>query len=147
MNQEIELISGDQHSDARGIIKFVNRCNLTKAKRFYTIEHTDISVVRAWQGHKIEDKFFHVLKGRFLVAGVKIDNWSKPAEFLIPQEFKLSADKPQVLHIPAGYANGFRALEPNSLVIIFSTLSIDEAPKDDYRYDKNLWLNWFQNEL
>lgn len=141
--KQLSLIHGSQHADERGLIRFVNNFDLSPVKRFYTIEHKNTNVVRAWQGHKVEEKYFHIIQGSFLLAAVKIDNWSDPSKSLVPQKFILSAEESQVLHFPAGFANGFRALEPNSLLIIFSTLTIDEAPKDDFRFDKDLWLNWF----
>ena len=143
--KRLSLIHGSQHSDERGLIKFVNTFDLSPAKRFYTIEHKDPNIVRAWQAHKIEEKYFHVIKGSFLLAVIKIDNWADPSKFLEPQKFILSAEESQVLHVPAGYANGFRALESNSILLVFSNLSLAHAVEDDYRYDKNLWINWFQD--
>ncbi|EKD44060.1 MAG: hypothetical protein ACD_72C00011G0003 [uncultured bacterium] len=51
----------------------------------------------------------------------------------------LSARKPQILYIPPGFANGFIALEPDTKVIFFSTSTIIEAQKDDYRYPADYW--------
>tara|TARA_R110002050_G_scaffold170054_2_gene301902 strand:+ start:5643 stop:6092 length:450 start_codon:yes stop_codon:yes gene_type:complete len=139
----LSLIHGSQHSDERGVIRFVNTFDLSPAKRFYTIEHNNTSIIRAWQGHKIEEKYFHTVKGSFMLAGVKIDDWSTPSESLVPEEFILKANDPQVLYVPAGYANGFRALEPDSILLVFSNLNLEEAAQDNYRFDKNLWMDWF----
>jgi dTDP-4-dehydrorhamnose 3,5-epimerase len=144
-NKALSLIHGSHHLDERGLIRFVNDFDLTPTKRFYSIEHKDTNVVRAWQGHKIEEKYFHVVQGSFVIAAVEIDNWSTPSPSLLPQKFILKANESQVLHVPAGYANGFKALESNSIVMVFSSMTMDEAPKDDYRYDKDLWFNWNQN--
>lgn len=143
--ERLSLIQGNQYTDERGVIRFVNTFDLSPAKRFYTIEHKNTNVIRAWQGHKIEEKYFHVIQGSFLLAAVKIDNWAEPSKSLEPRQFILSAEENQVLHVPAGFANGFRALEPNSLLLVFSNLSMEHAVEDDYRYDKNLWINWFQD--
>ena len=44
--------------------------------------------------------------------------------------------------IPGGYANGFRALEPHSKLIVFSNFTVEESSSDDYRFSKELWFNW-----
>ena len=59
------LFSGNQHQDARGKISFINDCDLSKIKRFYVIKPADTEVVRAWQGHQQEEKWFYVVEGSF----------------------------------------------------------------------------------
>ena len=44
--------------------------------------------------------------------------------------------------IPLGYANGIKALETNSKLIVFSSQTLENAKKDDYRFEKNLWFDW-----
>ena len=41
-----------------------------------------------------------------------------------------------------GYANGSMSLQSNSELLIFSTLSLKESIKDDYRYDYDYWDPW-----
>lgn len=53
----------------------------------------------------------------------------------------LEATKPILLHIPRGYANRFKALEPNARVIIFSVFVIQQPANDGYRSDQNKWFN------
>ncbi len=72
------LIQGNKHIDERGVISFVNDFNLENVVRFYTILHENISIIRAWQGHKFETKYFYCLKGRFIINLVKIDDWDSP---------------------------------------------------------------------
>ena len=98
--------------------------------------------VRAWQGHKIEKKYFFVNSGSFLIAAVKIDDWTKPSPELQPDVFKLKADKPQILYIPPGYANGIKPLEQNAMLTVYSNLDLEESKKDDYRFAASLWLDW-----
>lgn len=136
------FISGGSHTDDRGNISFVNDFNLAEVKRFYVIEHPDTDIVRAWQGHKKEQKWFHVLSGSFKVAVVRPDNWQNPSEAVGVKTFVLSANSTGVLHIPGGYANGFKAMEPNSKVIIFSDFTVEQSANDNYRFDQGLWYDW-----
>lgn len=137
-----DLIKGDVFTDHRGSLSFVNDFDMSVVKRFYTIEHPEISVVRAWQGHQIEQKWFYVTKGRFLMAWVKPDNWESPSKDLVVETVVLDATESSVLHIPAGHANGFKALDPNSKIIVFSDRSLEDAKDDNYRFDASLWMDW-----
>jgi dTDP-4-dehydrorhamnose 3,5-epimerase-like enzyme len=136
------LIKGGRHTDDRGTLSFFNDFDMAPVKRFYVIEHPDTTIVRAWQGHKIEQKWFYVITGSFKINVVKPDNWERPSENIIVKEFILGSDTNQVLHIPGGYANGFKALEAHSKLIVFSDLSTADAGKDDFRFDKSLWYDW-----
>lgn len=141
-NQKSQLIQGNQHTDDRGTLSFINNFDMSPIKRMYTITHNSTKVVRAWQGHKIESKYFKCIKGRFLVAVVAIDDWETPTENLKPEHYILDAEETEVLYIPSGYANGFKALEENSELIVFSNLDLEEAKNDQYRFKENLWMDW-----
>jgi len=142
MSNHPEVISGAVHTDQRGSISFINDFTLDGIKRFYTIEPANITIVRAWQGHRTESKWFHVIAGSFKVVAVKVDNWENPSDDCEQLEYDLSVDTPAVLHIPGGYANGFKALEPGSRVMVFSDFTAQQSADDDYRYDQNKWYNW-----
>ena len=142
MNDIPMLIQGGITTDERGSVAFVNDFDLKDIRRFYTINHPEITVVRAWQGHKNETKWFFCSKGSFQVSVVKIDDWEKPSQDLKVLSFQLSEKSSQILSIPHGYANGFKAIEPSSTLVVFSDKSLDESKNDDYRFDKNLWYKW-----
>jgi len=142
MNSEAKIIVGGEFNDTRGTIFFVNDFDMKEVKRFYAIEHPNTKIVRAWQGHKIEKKWFYCIKGSFEVALIKIDDWSDPSTDLKCEEFVLKGAESEVLFIPGGYVNGFRALNNNSKMIIFSDKSIGDSEADDFRFDKNLWKKW-----
>jgi dTDP-4-dehydrorhamnose 3,5-epimerase-like enzyme len=142
VNSKPTFIVGRSFADKRGVLSCVNDFNMTKIKRLYQIEHPDINTVRAWQAHKKEQKWFYVATGSFKIVTVKPDNWENPSNKLSLTEFTLDADKPGVLHIPGGYANGFKAMSPHSKMIIFSDFTLDKSAADDYRFDLNLWFNW-----
>ncbi len=139
MISQPEIISGGTFSDERGTLSFVNDFNLKEIKRFYSIEHPDTDTVRAWQGHKIEQKWFFVSAGSFKISLVKIDDWENPSKDLEVRSFILTDDQPQVLHVPAGYANGIRAVKENSKLLIFSDLNKDDSMADNIRFDNNYW--------
>ncbi|NQX40311.1 dTDP-4-dehydrorhamnose 3,5-epimerase [Pedobacter steynii] len=136
------FIPGGHHSDFRGVVSFVNDFHLDNVKRLYTIDHPNIDIVRAWQGHKVEQKWFCVVAGSFKMLVVKPDDWVNPSEELEVIEFTLSVESMGVLHIPGGYANGFKALEPNSKFIVFSNFSTEQSSDDNYRFDQNSWYDW-----
>lgn len=140
--QKPGIISGGHYRDERGIVSFVNDFRFEEVKRFYSIEHPNIQIVRAWQGHQQEEKWFCVVRGSFVIAWVKIDNWKKPSSELKADHMLLSSAQSEILHIPGGYANGFRALEPHSKLILFSNFTVAESASDDYRFSKDLWFNW-----
>lgn len=147
MSKQPSIIQGKQHKDARGSIHFVNAFSMDAVKRFYIISPENTQIIRAWQGHKKEEKWFYALKGRFLVVLIKIDNWETPAENLNHQAFILEADKNQVLHIPEGYVNGFKALEKTAQLLVYSNATLAESTDDNYRFEANKWFDWSKNEI
>lgn len=136
------LIKGGIHTDSRGTIGFVNDFDMTKVKRFYHITHKDITIIRAWQGHRIESKWFYCIAGSFEVKLIKVDDWIKPSTSLITETILLTAEESKILHIPGGYVNGFKAMTPKSTLLVFSDVNLEQSTKDDYRFDKDYWSNW-----
>lgn len=143
----IHILEGGKFVDTRGTLTFFNDFDMSKVKRFYRIDHPQISVVRAWQGHKFEKKWFFVVKGSFLVAIVKPDNWEQPSRNERVQTFILKENQQQILHVPGGYANGFKALEPDSAIIIFSDFTVTESANDSFRFDNDYWFDWDRKDI
>ena len=54
----------------------------------------------------------------------------------------LDATKKNIIEVPKGYANGLKALESDSEVMVFSELSLEDSSKDIIRYDYEQWFNW-----
>jgi len=134
------LIKGSSFTDERGKISFVNDFEFNNVKRFYIIKHFN-KTIRAWQGHQKEEKYFYAITGTFLVNLIKIDNWQSPSKLINPTQFYLNTNKQNILFIPKGFVNGFVNLENNSELLVFSTTTLKESIKDDYRYDKNYFTN------
>lgn len=140
--KNIKFLEGTVFSDYRGTLTHCNDFDLTDVTRFYYITHSDTSIVRAWHGHQRERKWFYVVRGSFTGAFVRVDDWENPSPDLVPEVFTLSASAPGVLCVPAGYANGFKAVEPNSVLLVFSDRRMPEALDDSWRYDPEMWLDW-----
>lgn len=133
------IIKGGIHKDQRGIIQFVNDFHFENIKRFYTITHPDVSIIRAWQGHKLETKYFFVTKGSFLINWIEIDNWENPSKDLKISSKVLSETNSEILIVKPGNANAFKALENNSILTVFSNMTLEESKVDDFRFPVDYW--------
>lgn len=136
---EPTLIDGAKFFDDRGSVSFVNAFDFAKVKRFYQVENHGPEIIRAFHGHLIEAKYVLVTSGSAIVCAVAMDKVKRPSKKQKVFRFVLSDQKPQVLHIPAGYANGFRLLNPGGKIMFFSTATLAETKNDDYRFPYDYW--------
>lgn len=129
----MKVINGDVFTDDRGILKSVNDFNMSSVVRMYSIE-PNLGIIRAWQGHKFETKWFYVVKGSFLVKTMSMDSNHV-------NEYKLSSTEPKILKIPGGNYNGFEALEVGSILMVYSDFDLQQSKDDDFRLsiDKYSW--------
>jgi len=134
-----KIVEGGLAVDDRGQLSFVNDFTFEGVKRFYQVENFTLDMVRAFHGHLKEAKYVLVTSGSALVAAVEMDDTEKPSKENEVHRFVLSARRPVILYIPAGYANGFKALEPNTKVLFFSTSTLEESKGDDYRFPHDYW--------
>ena len=139
---EPRLISGGRFVDDRGTLSVVNEFDLAGVNRFYIVENHRDGFVRAWHGHQREAKYVMVVSGAAIVAAVAVDDWDSPSPDLPIHRFVLSADSPAILHVPAGYANGFKTLRPDTRIIFFSTATLEESATDDIRFEAHFWNPW-----
>jgi dTDP-4-dehydrorhamnose 3,5-epimerase len=137
-----KIISGGMHKDERGQLEFFNEFDMLPIKRVYFTTHFDTEVIRAWQGHTIESRWFRCIQGSFMVKLVEIDDWRNPSDNLKVYKYELSADKQEILYIPNGFANGFKALEVNAKLMIMSNYRFNEIGNDQIRFDQNKWTKW-----
>ncbi len=140
--QKPSIIKGGTFTDYRGAMRFVNDFKFENVVRFYFIKHPDVDFVRAWQGHQFEQKWFYPISGSFVVAWVKIDDFDNPSKDLEANFHIISSEKSEMIHIPKGYANGIRALEVNSEVMIFSDMEVEKSINEKIRYNPDLWFDW-----
>lgn len=129
-----QIIQGNAHTDDRGTLYYNNDFNASAVKRIYFIENRDTDFVRAWQGHKIEQRWFSAANGSFEIKLIKVDNWETPSLNLGQHIFTISAEKLDILHIPAGYISSIRALTDDAKLLVMADFGLGEI-KDEYRYD------------
>jgi dTDP-4-dehydrorhamnose 3,5-epimerase len=127
-------------------VSFVNDFDFAGVKRFYTVRNHRQGFIRAWHAHRREAKYVTVVAGAALVGAVEIDDWAHPSPALPVKRFVVSARKPRVLYIPAGFANGFMSLTRDAHVMFFSTSSLQDSVADDVRYHARHWDIWTVDE-
>lgn len=137
-----QLIEGGLAVDDRGEVGFVNDFNFDGVKRFYSVANHRSGFIRAWHAHRCEAKYAMVVQGAALFGAVEIDDWDNPSKDNKVWRYILSSNKPSVLFIPAGYANGFMLLTKETKLIFFSTSTLEESQGDDVRYDAYYWNPW-----
>jgi dTDP-4-dehydrorhamnose 3,5-epimerase and related enzymes len=117
--REPSIFPIDSFQDQRGKISFCNDFDFSKFKRFYTITPAQSGQIRAWQGHRYEEKAFMVLKGEVKLVVIPVfDFRSEKVGF--PKEFTLTSSDPQLVLVPGGYLNGFQFLSSGSSIFIIS---------------------------
>ena len=136
------LLNVGKSEDHRGYVEFYNELKLDYYKRFYIVSNPIKGTVRAWHGHKNENKLIYCISGTFKVGAIKINNFNKPSKSAVPHEFILSSLVPKILFIPKGFANGLMNLEKKSKIMVFSDKSLLESQNDDYRFKFDFWDIW-----
>jgi len=138
---EPKIISGGVAFDDRGSLRFVNDFNFEGVQRFYQVENHRQGFIRAWHGHKKEGKYVYVAHGSIILGAVplKIDD---TLDITLGKKCILSSQLPKVVFIPPNYANGFKNLENDTIVMFFSTSSLEESKNDDIRYPYDTWNIW-----
>ena len=122
----MKIIEGSTFQDNRGFIRFINDFDLEKVRRMYLIK-PELNVIRAWQGHKKETKWFYVLSGSFQVQTINMLDLNNR------QNIILRSNENKVLNIEHGNYNGFLALEESSELLVFSDQTLEESKEDDFR--------------
>lgn len=128
-----KLLKGDCHKDARGTLFYNNDFEMSAIKRIYVIENKSIDIIRAWQGHQIEQRWFSAIKGSFRIKLIAIDNWEIPSKTPEIFEFVLESIKLDVLHIPSGYVSSIQLLEEGSKLLVMADYLLGEIV-DEYKY-------------
>jgi dTDP-4-dehydrorhamnose 3,5-epimerase len=122
----MKIIEGNSFQDNRGIIRFVNDFDLERIRRMYVIK-PELDVIRAWQGHKIESKWFYVLSGSFQIQTVNM------LDFNQRRSLTVNSNENKVIQIEPGYYNGFVALNESSELLVFSDQTLENSKDDDFR--------------
>lgn len=139
----IKKIQGGVHTDTRGRMVFFNEFSMEAVKRFYEINPSDTKIIRAWQGHLIERKWFYCSEGAFVIYLIALDPQGKLSRTTPPERFIIESDLPLILEVPAGYASGFKAIRENSKLLVFSDATVEASIADDYRFpEKEYLVDW-----
>ena len=133
------FIKGGIHRDHRGTLRFINGFQLERIKRFYVIKNDNTNTIRAWQGHRLETKYFYCIAGSFTIHLVLIDDWMNPSYDLPVFNYELNEETSEILVVPPGYANGIKSVKKNSQLLVYSDKTLEESGKDDYRFALNYW--------
>ncbi len=136
---EPSLIIGNCHKDERGLLFYNNDFDTTCIKRMYVIENHSIDFVRAWQGHKVEQRWFNVIQGCFKIQLIAVDNWDNPSETLPRLDYVLESATLDVLHITGGYVSSIQALKEKSKLVVMSDYHLGEI-NDEFRYPINYFI-------
>lgn len=135
MSYKTNTILGGVSIDDRGSVRYVNDFDFSGVKRFYQVENHQKGFIRAWHGHEKEGKYVYVVKGSILLGVVDMVDENI-------EQYILSSTLPKILYIPPQKYNGFKTLEENTIVMFFSTSSIEESKGDDIRQDYDKWNIW-----
>jgi dTDP-4-dehydrorhamnose 3,5-epimerase-like enzyme len=133
------LIVGNRHEDTRGNLLFVNDFDLQQVRRFYVIIPSDTVSIRAWQGHKTEQKWFFCTQGCFTINYVQPDDWVNPSGSELVTKVVLEANIPRVLHLTGGFVTGIKANTSGAILTVFSDVDLAISKADDYRFRPETW--------
>lgn len=136
------LCKGGTFSDERGVLNYVNEETPGNYRRFYFITHLDINIVRAWQGHRSEEKGFYVVNGSFVIAVVQPQNFETPDDNEKPELFSLTSENNQFLRVPGGCYTGIKAFTAGSKLLVLSGFDLAGSKADDFRQPKDKWVDW-----
>jgi len=129
-----KLLKGNSHEDSRGTLMYNNDFDARAIKRIYVIENKSTDIVRAWQGHKIEQRWFSAISGSFKIELIAIADWNRPCKKADRFEFELDSKKLDILHIPAGYVSSIQSLEEGTKLLVMADFALGEL-EDEYRYE------------
>ncbi|MFS4417368.1 hypothetical protein [Maribacter sp. 2307ULW6-5] len=129
------LLPGGSHQDKRGALSFFNTLDLGPIRRMYQIVPAHPTLIRAWQGHRREQKWFYCPQGGFVIHTVALT----APQGASAQRWELHADQPQVLHVPGGNATGIQATLPDAKLLVFSDMDTEQSQQDDVRFPVDHW--------
>lgn len=131
--EKTKILSGGNFSDERGTLTFNNDFDMSEVKRLYTLQNTRVDFVRGWQGHTIEQRWFSCTLGSFKIQCIHLDSSEDPNKNLLIEEFILSSESLDILHIPAGYVTAIQALNKGAKLLSMSDYKLGEVD-DIVRY-------------
>lgn len=132
------IIKGGFFEDDRGSLKFNNNFDTSSIKRLYIIQNKNCEIIRGWQGHKVEQRWFTALVGDFVIRVIKINNWNNPAKNSDILTFELNSSQLDVLHVPFGYVTSIQSKSRENKLLVMSDHKLNQI-EDEYRFSSD----WF----
>lgn len=139
MESKPSILKGNSHTDERGTIIYNNDYDASAIKRIYFIENKNLTFIRGWQGHKVEQRWFSAVQGSFKIEVISIDDWDNPI-IKNRETFVINSENLDVLHVPKGHITSIQSLEIKSKLMAMSDYNLGEI-KDEYRFDINFFNN------
>lgn len=129
---EPRVIDMSLYVDDRGTVHcaFDNMHNFG-IRRTYIIRNWSRGMIRAWHGHEIGDTYLHVLNGAVKFAAKPIADKEKWSDDYVVAT--ITAEKPQMFFIPAGWFNGAMSLTDDTKILVYSTHTFEKVKEDDIR--------------
>ena len=127
------IIKGKSFLDHRGQLRYNNDFDLTHVKRMYLLKNKDLSIERAWQGHKIEQRWLSAINGSFQITLITPNDWENPTEIVQKHSFILESGTLDVLHIPSGFLSHIKALQDNAQLLVLADYKLGEIV-DEYKF-------------
>ena len=130
--------NGGKSFDDRGSLTYFNEFSPIEMniKRFYIVENFAAGMVRAWHGHKNEDKWVTCISGAAIIGYVpslELCYGEVVSKVCDIQRTVLNANSPQLIYLSKGGYNGAKSLLPETRLLYFSTSTLEESKVDDYR--------------
>ncbi|QFG54426.1 sugar epimerase [Chryseobacterium sp.] len=134
------LLKGNRHQDGRGTLRYNNDFSLPGVQRFYTIQNADTQFIRAWQGHRVEQRWFSAMTGSFIIKLIRVDHWDNPSRDLKSVDFVLESDTLDILHVPPGYISSIQARGEDAVLLVFADYELGVS-QDEYRFPADYFKN------
>lgn len=134
---------GQIYCDGRGSLTCFNEFNPAQLgiKRTYLLQNRNDKQTRGMHAHRYESKWLQVISGAALINYYEVIDWEtgqcSPQKGLKTKI--LDARNPWILQIPAGYSHGWRHLEENTILMVYSDKTLEESKHDDYRFKWDLF--------
>ncbi|MEO0572685.1 MAG: WxcM-like domain-containing protein [Bacteroidota bacterium] len=140
---ESRAVRGESFHDHRGSLRFFNQFNMQEIVRFYEISPANTELIRGWQGHRIEKKWFYCTKGSFIINVVSMDDHETPSNSVIAAQYLLKESLPEVLFVPKNHATAIKAIKEDAKLQVYSNFTLEESKNDDLRFPLEKWTtNW-----
>jgi hypothetical protein len=95
--------------------------------------------VRGWVGHQFHWRWFYALDCSIVFGVVQPDNWANPSRGLAVKRFDLSADHPNLLEIPPGFAAASMAVSEAGSLLVLSSANGDPGDGDGFYFPPEHW--------